>query len=518
MDWLKSIRHRLVLAFAAVLLAALVQGGLGLWSANRLAGATEETVRRQLPTAMVLGSLGSRTAGYRIAQFQFTLAPESERPAIEVAMAKDLADMEEVGQRLLTLAADPDTRAAFERFRQAWQAYLEQDRRVRQFITDGLPLQATELLGGEARQSFDAARDALQALSASNTARAGLFAESASTLRRLAELGAAGSIAVTLAVAAGLAWPVVRRIGSMVAQAQQAAQALAEGKLAFHGEVHGSDELAALMQDLQRMAERWHALVGEVRTGALGVAQASREIAQGSGDLSQRTEQQAAYVQEARSLSATLDGSAGRSAEGAGQADRRARESAAQARASAQTLNKLRESVLAIDQSARRIADISTLIDRIANQTNILALNAAVEASRAGEHGRGFAVVASEVRALAKQSAQAAHEIKHIVGDSIGLTEQGARLAERAASSVDDLARRSEGAAGEVAAIAATSQAQTGDLSQLNGRIGDIDHGTQQNSALAEQLAAAAASMDAQARHLVSLVEVFELDGDAVAR
>jgi methyl-accepting chemotaxis protein len=140
-----------------------------------------------------------------------------------------------------------------------------------------------------------------------------------------------------------------------------------------------------------------------------------------------------------------------------------------------------------------------------------------VEASRAGEHGRGFAVVASEVRALAKQSAQAAHEIKQIAGDSIGRSEQGARFAGQAATSVHDLARHSEGAASEVAAIAATSQAQTGDVSQLNGRIGDIDRGTQQNSALAEQLAAAAASMDAQARHLVALVEVFELEGDAVA-
>ncbi|MFG6432988.1 methyl-accepting chemotaxis protein [Roseateles sp. LYH14W] len=512
--WPKTIRHRLVLAFAAVLLAALVQGGVGLWSASRLAAATEQTVRQQLPARAALGSLASRAAAYRIGQFQHTLAPETERPGLEAEMARVLTELNADGQRLLELEPDPATRAAFTQFRKAWQAYLEQDRRVRQFMVDGLPLQATELLGGEASMSFDAARDALRNLAEANSARASAFAESASTLRALSQWATALGIAVTLVAAGGLAWPIVRRIARMLEQAQRAAQALAQGKLTLHGDVQGHDELAALMKDLHLMARRWHELVAEVRRGALGVAGASREIAQGSGDLSQRTERQAAYVQEALSLSRALESMATHSAGGVAQADQRSRDSAQHARVSAKMLGELRESILAIHQSARRIADISSLIDGVAHQTNILALNAAVEAARAGEHGRGFAVVASEVRALAHKSAQAALEIKQIAADSIGRSEQGAQLAEQAASGVGELARNSDDAANAVTAIAAAVQTQTGNVGQLNERIALIDGGTQQNSALSEQLAAAATSMDTEAQRLVALMEAFELDAD----
>ena len=506
-----SIRQRLALAFAAMLLAAVVQGAVGLWSAALLAGATEETVRQRLPASAVVGALASRTASYRIAQFQYTLAPESERPAQESAMTEALTTLEAEGKQLLTMAPAPAVREAFARFHQRWQAYLAHDKRMRQYMADGLPLQATELLGSEARAPYDEAREALLALDKANTAQADALRDQASKLRNASQLATGLAIAISLAAGLGLAWPIVRRIGRTLAEAQRVAQALADGRLMLNSKVSGHDELAALMNDMQRMAERWHGLVTEVRDGAQGVSEASREIAQGSSDLSRRTEHQAAHAQEARSFALALEGSAGQNAEGAIDADRRSRDSASGARSSAQSLGELRASILAIHTNARRIADISSLIDGIANQTNILALNAAVEASRAGEHGRGFAVVAGEVRTLAQQSAKAAHDIKQIVAASVDLSEQGARLADQATAHVESLARDSDKTAQGVAAIAAASKAQTGDVGQLNRRIAEMDNGTQQNSALAEQLAAAAGSMHSQAQRLVALMGVFEL-------
>jgi methyl-accepting chemotaxis protein len=172
----------------------------------------------------------------------------------------------------------------------------------------------------------------------------------------------------------------------------------------------------------------------------------------------------------------------------------------------------------AITDSARKIVDIIAVIDGIAFQTNILALNAAVEAARAGEQGRGFAVVAGEVRNLAQRSAAAAKEIKHLIDESVARVEAGNRLVGQAGASMDDILASVQRVSGIVSEIVVASREQAAGIHQVNDTIVHLEDTTQQNSALVEQAAAAAASLDEQTRNLARTVSVFRTDDDRVLR
>jgi methyl-accepting chemotaxis protein-2 (aspartate sensor receptor) len=168
-----------------------------------------------------------------------------------------------------------------------------------------------------------------------------------------------------------------------------------------------------------------------------------------------------------------------------------------------------------INQSSRKIADIIGVIDGIAFQTNILALNAAVEAARAGEQGRGFAVVAGEVRNLAQRSAEAAKEIKGLIGSSVDRVEAGTRLVSDAGSTMGEIVASVQRVSDIIGEITAAAAEQSSGLGQVNGSVAQLDQMTQQNAALVEQSAAAAESLKGQAARLSQLVSVFRLQRDA---
>lgn len=504
-----SIRNRLQLAFVLVMLAGALQGIAGLWATRGLSQVSSEAVSRRLPASVSLQHVGSATANFRIAQFQYTLAADAERPAMESAMAGLLARMRSETQALESALADP---AALAEFSAAWRSYLEHDRNIRRFMADGLPLQATDLLNGEARAAYELSQQALEQLAKVNSAQASALRDRAETRRGLAYLATGLAVALTLAAGLGLAWPVIRRLQKTLTLAQRSAQTLAQGHLRVDHAVRGQDELSDLMAAMQSMAQHWNGLVISIRNAAQQVASASHEVAQGSADLSQRTEQQSANVQALAHLVAALESSAQDNHGRAQAAEQRSRDSAHDARRSAQNLQTLQASIRHVNDSASRISSISTLIDGIANQTNILALNAAVEAARAGEHGRGFAVVASEVRQLAQQSAQAARDIKQIALESLEHSHQGAQQAELAVKDIALLATNADQTVGGVGLILQTSQAQAQGVTQMNGRALDIDQAMQQNAALVEELAAAAQAMREQAQYIVTLMQSFVVD------
>jgi methyl-accepting chemotaxis protein len=251
--------------------------------------------------------------------------------------------------------------------------------------------------------------------------------------------------------------------------------------------------------------------VRQIQDGAGNIGMAAREIATGNADLSARTEMQAGSLEHTASAMHALTDTVRQNAGHARQANELVDDAARVAARGGQVMQQVIATMGAIQDSARRIADITGVIDAIAFQTNILALNAAVEAARAGEQGRGFAVVASEVRNLAQRSAAAAREIKALIGDSVARVDGGSKLVDDAGQTMARIVASVQAVAAIMADIASASESQSAGLQEINHAVTRLDDMTQQNAALVEQAAAAAASLQHQAQRLEQAVGMFTL-------
>jgi methyl-accepting chemotaxis protein len=316
------------------------------------------------------------------------------------------------------------------------------------------------------------------------------------------------------AVALGilLAWLVTRSITRPINRAVQVAQTVAQGDLTARIEITSKDETGQLMQALQDMILSLSNIVTEVRNGTHSIATGSQQIAAGNMDLSSRTEQQASALEETASSMEELTTTVKKNADNARQANQLAVSASDVALKGGEVVSRVVTTMESINQSARKIVDIISVIDGIAFQTNILALNAAVEAARAGEQGRGFAVVASEVRSLAQRSAAAAKEIKMLIGDSVEKVDAGSRLVSETGSTMDEIVNSVHRVTDIMSDIMIASQEQSTGIEHVSQAIGQMDQVTQQNAALVEEAAAAAGSLEEQAARLAQAVRVFRLD------
>ncbi len=325
-------------------------------------------------------------------------------------------------------------------------------------------------------------------------------------------------IATLLALVAGgaVGWWIARSITRPLDEAVRVARAVASNDLTSQIADGGGDETGQMLQALRQMNDNLVQITGRVREGADQIAVAAREIDSGNQDLSSRTERQASALQQTAASIEELTSAVRQNADSARQATQLAAQASQVAGDGGQAVADVVQTMGAIDASSRRIADIIGVIDGIAFQTNILALNAAVEAARAGEQGRGFAVVASEVRALAQRSAEAAKDIKTLIGDSVAKVDQGSQQvaqAGRTMETVVDSIRRVADIMGE---ISAATVEQSSGIEQVSQAIGQMDQVTQQNAALVEEAAAATGSLKSQAAILAELVAQFRLrDGRA---
>ncbi|MBB4128892.1 methyl-accepting chemotaxis protein [Xanthomonas translucens] len=289
-------------------------------------------------------------------------------------------------------------------------------------------------------------------------------------------------------------------------------QAIAAGDLTarMHGEFQGV--FAAMRDDANATAEQLTAIVGRIQAAAVSINAASSEIATGNDDLSRRTEQQAASLEETAASMEELTSTVKQNAEHARQANQLAVGAAAVASQGGDVVGQVVTTMSGIETSSKKIADIISVIDGIAFQTNILALNAAVEAARAGEQGRGFAVVASEVRTLAQRSANAAKEIKSLIDDSVSQVSNGSALVRQAGQTMTEIVSSVQRVTDIMGEISAASQEQYAGIEQVNQTVTQMDEATQQNAALVEEATAAARSMEEQARELTETIAVFKID------
>ncbi|EHS6723219.1 methyl-accepting chemotaxis protein [Salmonella enterica] len=286
---------------------------------------------------------------------------------------------------------------------------------------------------------------------------------------------------------------------------------IASGDLVKRIDVEGSNEMGQLAENLRHMQSELMRTVGDVRNGANAIYSGASEIAMGNNDLSSRTEQQAASLEETAASMEQLTATVKQNAENARQASHLALSASETAQKGGKVVDNVVQTMRDIASSSQKIADIISVIDGIAFQTNILALNAAVEAARAGEQGRGFAVVAGEVRNLAQRSAQAAREIKSLIEDSVSRVDVGSTLVESAGETMDEIVNAVTRVTDIMGEIASASDEQSRGIDQVGLAVAEIDRVTQQNASLVEESAAAAAALEEQASRLTQAVAVFRI-------
>ena len=310
-----------------------------------------------------------------------------------------------------------------------------------------------------------------------------------------------------------LIYPFIRRVVTQPLEyCVKVARGIAQGDLTQRVDVRSNNEMGELQQALKDMNGSLEGIVRQVRVGTNTIFSASSDIASGNLDLSNRTEMQASSLENTAASMAAVTSAVNKNAEHARRANQLAQSASDVAIRGGSVVSGVIDTMASINESSKRIVDIIAVIDGIAFQTNILALNAAVEAARAGEQGRGFAVVAAEVRSLAKRSADAAQEIKSLIGDSVTKVDAGSSLVQRAGSTMNDIVDSIRHVTDIMGEIAAASADQTSGIERVGSAIDEMNQVTQQNAALVEQAAAAAQSLQDQAEHLEQVVSAFKVN------
>ncbi len=300
------------------------------------------------------------------------------------------------------------------------------------------------------------------------------------------------------------------QLGAEPTDAQEVANKIAAGDLSVPIDLRPGDK-SSLMFAMYAMRDSLTRIVSQVRAGTDTIATASVQIVSGNRELSTRTEQQAGSLEETASSMEELTSTVKQNADNARQANQLAVSASDVARKGGTVVSQVVDTMGSINESARKIVDIISVIDGIAFQTNILALNAAVEAARAGEQGRGFAVVASEVRNLAQRSAAAAKEIKVLIDDSVEKVGAGAKLVDQAGATMHEIVESVQRVTDIMSEITSASQEQTAGIEQINQAVTQMDETTQQNASLVEEAAAASEELQEQAGKLAELVSIFKV-------
>ena len=510
-----TIGARLMSAFLLVLSLTAVLGVVSLVALSRVNAVSSALADKWMPSVSELAATRAGILEFREFELKHTRAADASYMAeYEDKMREALARVDAGRKAYLALPADAQESALRDAFAKAWDDYLKVNRQVVSLKGDKDRDDARDIADGAAKMAADDAVAALDKLSAHAFAGGRAAAEHSHRIYGLARWGvialAAAALAIGVLLASLITRRLLRQLGGEPRVATDLVRAVAAGDLSTTVRLAPGDR-SSLMAGLVDMQQALAKVVSTVRQGSEGVATASAEIAHGNSDLSGRTELQASALQETTASMQQLGSTVHQNADNARQADELARSASAVAVRGGEAVGQVVDTMKGINESSRKISDIIGVIDGIAFQTNILALNAAVEAARAGEQGRGFAVVAAEVRSLAARSAEAAREIKALIGASVARVEQGTLHVDRAGETMAEVVASIRRVSEIVNEISQASVEQNAGVRQVGEAVAQMDQSTQQNAALVEQSAAAAESLKQQARQLVQAVAVFRL-------
>ena len=512
-----KIGTRLGLGFAALLLLQLIISGIGMRQMGDLSSRITTITDVGEAKLRALNDIEVNISGRAIAARNLALLtePAAQKADIERVKAAQVGidkGMEQLGKFMKDGAtASADERQMFEQLRSLEAKYLpiagnivalattqKTEQAIKSLTQDCMPL-LTQVVAHMA--AFDE-------LTKKESKATGVAAQTAYENAKWL------IIAITVAsLSSGIfiAWWLTRSITRPLGEAVQVAQRVAAGDLTTRIEVTQTDEAGQLLAALKQMNDSLVKVVGNVRMASDSIATGSSQIASGNQDLSQRTEQQASALEETAASMEQLGSTVRQNADNAKQANQLALGASTVAIRGGEVVGQVVETMKGINDSSKKIADIISVIDGIAFQTNILALNAAVEAARAGEQGRGFAVVASEVRSLAQRSAEAAKEIKGLISASVERVEQGTTLVDQAGVTMTEIVTAIRRVTDIMGEISSASVEQSTGVAQVGEAVTQMDQATQQNAALVEESAAAAESLQRQAQQMVQAVAVFKL-------
>jgi methyl-accepting chemotaxis protein len=514
-----KISTRLAISFSIMVLILVAQGATVLFLSAGQREAMVDIVQRSAPINKALGAVidGSNMETIQFRNLALFSSPDIQKAALaRIKVERD--NIAAQTQMLDQLIASEEGMALHQRIKPLRAKDLALGNEFLELFAKEQWVEALALLESKQRPAQIEYQSAIRKqaeLQAQFMNEAGQRAESAT--RNLTR-GLLVASAVNIALALFLAITIIRSITRPLAQAVSMADRVASGDLSGQITVQSQDEMGQLLNTLQRMQHSLVQTVTAVRGNAQGVASASALIASGNHDLSGRTEEQASALEQTAASMEQLSSAVKQNAESARQANQFAMSASTVAVQGGEVVAEVVETMKGINTSSNKIADIISVIDGIAFQTNILALNAAVEAARAGEQGRGFAVVAGEVRALAQRSAAAAKEIKQLITDSVERVEQGSQLVDKAGATMTEVVTAIRRVTGIMGEISAASSEQSQGVTQIGEAVAQMDQATQHNVALVEEMAAAASSLSNQSQSLVESVAVFKLAGGEIVR